>query len=135
MADGPRIPSEQEVLTTIVEIARQHLDEAHRFDGPLDALPPQRLVADLGLDSVQLLTLAMEVENHFEITLDEVDPLATDDLAVAARAAGAGEIGGPADDTGDAADMGDSGETVDTVADLVAAVRRALVAQEPPGGH
>ena len=32
-----------------------------------------RLVEDLRLDSIRLLTLAMEVEDHFQICLDEED--------------------------------------------------------------
>lgn len=32
-----------------------------------------RLVEDLGLDSLQLVTLAFEVENHFEIILEPDD--------------------------------------------------------------
>jgi len=32
-----------------------------------------RLVEDLRLDSVRLLTLAMEVENRFRVRLDELD--------------------------------------------------------------
>jgi acyl carrier protein len=32
-----------------------------------------RLIEDLRLDSVRLLTLAMEVENHFQVRLDELD--------------------------------------------------------------
>ena len=35
--------------------------------------PEDRLVEDLGLDSVSLLTLAVEVEDLFEICLDEQD--------------------------------------------------------------
>ena len=66
--------SEEEVVASIVAIAREHLDDAERFDVAREDLASQRLVADLGLDSVQLLTLAMEVENHFQIILDEVDP-------------------------------------------------------------
>jgi acyl carrier protein len=35
--------------------------------------PELRLVEDLKLDSLNLLTLATEVEDHFEICLDEDD--------------------------------------------------------------
>ena len=38
-----------------------------------DLRPDQRLVEDLGLDSLRLLTLAVTVENHFEISLDPQD--------------------------------------------------------------
>lgn len=40
-------------------------------------LPPleveQRLVEDLGLDSIEMLSLAVEIEDAFEIHLDDVD--------------------------------------------------------------
>lgn len=101
------VPSEDELLAAVVDLARQHLDEPDRFHVPLEKLSTQRLVADLGLDSVQLLTLAMEVENLFEIVLDEVDPLSP--------------APGPADD---------AGASVETVGDLVATVRAALVRRE-----
>ena len=35
-----------------------------------------RLVEDLGLDSISLMTLAMAVEDHFEVCLDEDDEAA-----------------------------------------------------------
>lgn len=38
--------------------------------------PDQRLVEDLKLDSLNLLTLATEVEDHFRICLDEEDEAA-----------------------------------------------------------
>lgn len=112
MTGAGRIPSEQQVLEAVVEIARLHLEEAQRFDGAAEDLLGRRLVADLGLDSVQLLTLAMEVENHFEIMLDEVDPLA--------------DLEGQASE--EAVDS--SEEAVETVADLVSAVRRGLARRE-----
>lgn len=55
------------ILDGIARVARKHLD--HR--GTLD--PEMRLVEDLELDSIRLLTLAVEVENHFRICLDEED--------------------------------------------------------------
>lgn len=106
------VPSEEELLASIIDIARLHLEEAHRFDVPMSELPSRRLVADLGLDSVQLLTLAMEVENHFEIVLDDVDPISP----------------APIDPQGD-------GESVETVADLVATVRDALARRERDSGQ
>ncbi len=56
-----------EILAGIAEVARRHLDH----EGPL-ALD-QRLVEDLELDSIRLLTLAAEIENHFRVTLDGDD--------------------------------------------------------------
>jgi acyl carrier protein len=55
------------ILAGIAEVARQHLG----WQEPLTA--EMRLVEDLRLDSVRLLTLAMEVENHFRVRLDELD--------------------------------------------------------------
>jgi acyl carrier protein len=59
------------ILQGIAEVARLHLG----WDGP-DLSPEMRLVEDLRLDSVRLLTLAAEVENRFRILLDEADELA-----------------------------------------------------------
>lgn len=59
--------SEAEILAAIAEISHHALDwegEVHR---------EQRLIEDLELDSLKLMTLAMEVEDHFEILLDEKD--------------------------------------------------------------
>ena len=55
------------LLQQLTNIARQELD----YDGTLH--PEQRLVEDLRLDSLQLLTLATAVEDHFLICLDEDD--------------------------------------------------------------
>jgi acyl carrier protein len=43
--------------------------------------PELRLVEDLELDSLKLLTLAVEVENHFRICLDEEDEMAIETVA------------------------------------------------------
>ncbi|HEX5719632.1 MAG TPA: phosphopantetheine-binding protein [Thermoanaerobaculia bacterium] len=51
-------------------MAQEHLG----WQGPLTA--DMRLVEDLRLDSVRLLTLASEVENRFRVLLDEADELA-----------------------------------------------------------
>ena len=59
-----------EMLDTLSELARQHLG----FTGELR--PELRLAEDLELDSVRLLTLAMAVEDHFKICLDEGDEAA-----------------------------------------------------------
>ena len=53
-----------EVAARIAGVARKHLG----FDGELAA--EQRLVEDLGLDSLKLLILAAEIENEFRIAFD-----------------------------------------------------------------
>jgi acyl carrier protein len=53
-----------EILEGIREVARTHVG----FDGPLD--PDLRLIEDLELDSIKALTLAVEVENRFQVCLD-----------------------------------------------------------------
>jgi acyl carrier protein len=53
-----------EILAGVAQVAREHLG----FDGKLP--PSARLVEDLGLDSIRLVTLAAEVENHFRIMLE-----------------------------------------------------------------
>ncbi|MBD3873311.1 MAG: acyl carrier protein [Acidobacteria bacterium] len=55
----------------ITEVARAHLG----WDGELR--PEMRLVEDLELDSLKRLTLALEVENHFQICLDEESAILT----------------------------------------------------------
>jgi acyl carrier protein len=55
------------ILAGIAEVARLHLG----WEGPLTT--DMRLVEDLRLDSIRLLTLAAEVENRFRIFLDELD--------------------------------------------------------------
>jgi acyl carrier protein len=59
--------SDEMILAGIADVARRHLD----WQGPFT--PEMRLVEDLRLDSVRLLTLAVEVENRFRVLLDEVD--------------------------------------------------------------
>jgi len=56
--------NDQEILEGIGEVARRHLG----FTGELR--PGQRLAEDLELDSLKMLTLAVEVENRFRICLD-----------------------------------------------------------------
>ena len=58
---------EAAILAGIADVARLHLG----WEGPLTA--DMRLVEDLRLDSIRLLTLAAEVENRFRIFLDELD--------------------------------------------------------------
>ena len=52
-----------EVLATIVDLGREHLGltEAVALDS--------RLVEDLQLDSIRLLTLAIEIENRFHVRI------------------------------------------------------------------
>lgn len=59
-------------------MAREHLGRS----GALD--PNARLVEDLGLDSLQLLTLAAEVENRFRVALDATDEAAMSEVATVA---------------------------------------------------
>jgi acyl carrier protein len=53
-----------EILAAIQEVARVHVG----FNGRLRR--EQRLVEDLELDSLKALTLAVEVENRFQVRLD-----------------------------------------------------------------
>ena len=55
------------ILAGIAVVAREHLG----WEGPVTT--EMRLVEDLRLDSIRLLTLAAEVENHFEILLGQED--------------------------------------------------------------
>lgn len=63
---GEKITAD-EILTALARIARETLD----YEGALKS--EMRLVEDLELDSIRLLTLATEVEDHFRICLDEND--------------------------------------------------------------
>jgi acyl carrier protein len=58
---------EATILAGIAEVARLHLGWEGSLTGDM------RLVEDLRLDSVRLLTLAAEVENRFRVFLDELD--------------------------------------------------------------
>ena len=55
------------ILAEITGLAHDKLE----WQGPVDRT--MRLVEDLRLDSIRLLTLAMEVEDRFRICLDEDD--------------------------------------------------------------
>jgi acyl carrier protein len=55
------------ILAGIAEVLHQHLD----WQGSLSE--DLRLVEDLRLDSIRLLTLAAEVENRFRVRLGEDD--------------------------------------------------------------
>jgi acyl carrier protein len=77
----------EEILQGIGEVARAHLGlgvpsggglgagrDAETEEGEAGQLRPElRLVEDLALDSIQRLTLAVEVENRFRICLDPED--------------------------------------------------------------
>lgn len=78
----------ESVLVSIRQLAAKELDYAGRVDAD------SRLVEDLGLDSIRLLTLAVAVEDHFGICLDEDDEAALetvgDLIAVVERKRSAG---------------------------------------------
>lgn len=59
-----------QILQHIARIARDKVG----FQGTVELT--SRLVEDLGLDSIHLMTLAMAVEDHFEVPLDEDDEAA-----------------------------------------------------------
>ena len=80
--------TDEEILAGIDAVARKHLGRTGALSGDM------RLVEDLDLDSLRLLTLAVEVENLFRVCLDEQDE-----------------------------------EEIETVADLVAVVRRRLLGE------
>lgn len=67
--------SDAAILEGIAQVARDHLG----WDGPLT--PDMRLIEDLRLDSVRLLTLAAEVENRFRVLLDERDEAGIETVA------------------------------------------------------
>lgn len=64
-----RPPLLDDVRASLAEIAR-----GLGFEGPL--LPELRLVEDLRLDSIGLLSLAVAVEDRFQICLDAADEAA-----------------------------------------------------------
>lgn len=64
------IPTDAEILNRIADLVRNKLD----WQGSVE--PSMGLVADLNLDSIRLLTLAMEVEDQFRIYLEEEDEAA-----------------------------------------------------------
>lgn len=59
--------TDTELLDGLRRVAREHL----QYEGPLE--PETRLVDAMALDSLRLLTLVVEVENHFEVCLEEGD--------------------------------------------------------------
>ncbi len=76
--------TEAEILDGIAGVARRHLG----WEGSLR--PEHHLVEDLGLDSLKLLTLAVEVENHFRVRLDDQAIVTVGDLVAAIHAQRAG---------------------------------------------
>jgi acyl carrier protein len=60
-------PSTESVLAEIRAIAQAELDQT----GPIDET--DRLVADLGIDSLGAIVLAVGLENHFRVRLQEQD--------------------------------------------------------------
>lgn len=59
--------SEAEILGGVSSVARAHL----QHEGELDPKTP--LVTGLRLDSVRMLTLVVELENHFAVNLEDGD--------------------------------------------------------------
>lgn len=59
--------SDAEILAGIHAVARQHL----QFEGELR--PEDPLVETLRLDSLRLLTLVAEIENHFRVVFEPED--------------------------------------------------------------
>ena len=59
--------TEAEILHTVTDLARKHLG----WSGPVR--PEMDLIEDLQLDSLKLLALAVQVENHFQICLEPAD--------------------------------------------------------------
>lgn len=57
----------EEILQGVEAVAREHLDRHEPLEPAMD------LIEDLELDSLLLLTLAVEVENKFRICLDQED--------------------------------------------------------------
>lgn len=56
-----------QILEQIARLAEDKLG----FEGAVE--PQLRLIEDLGLDSIHIMTLAMAVEDHFQVCLDEDD--------------------------------------------------------------
>ncbi|MFB3852650.1 MAG: acyl carrier protein [Vicinamibacterales bacterium] len=58
---------EKDILAELTAVAREHLGRA----APITR--ETRLVEELSLDSIRLLTLIVEVENRFRLRLDDED--------------------------------------------------------------
>lgn len=101
----------EEILQAVEEVARAHLGFGRRpgrdgeAAGPDRFGPELRLVEDLALDSIQRLTLAVEVENRFRICLDPEDEEGIETVgdlaAVVERKLEAAEAEGRRDDADD----------------------------------
>ena len=63
------------ILEGVARVAERHLGWKSELR------PEMHLVEDLELDSLKLLTLAVEVENHFRICLAEEDEAAIETVA------------------------------------------------------
>lgn len=59
--------SDETLLEGIRAIARKHL----RYEGPLE--PETPLVESMQLDSVRMVMLLVEVEDHFGVSLEDAD--------------------------------------------------------------
>ena len=70
----------EEILRGVEAVAREHLDRHEKLEPAMD------LIEDLELDSLLLLTLAVEVENKFRIRLDQEDEAAIRALLVRSSA-------------------------------------------------
>jgi len=57
--------SDDDILSEITAVAREHLGR----DRPITR--DTRLVEELSLDSIRLLTLVVEIENRFRLRLDD----------------------------------------------------------------
>lgn len=67
--------SDDEILGQVRRLARERLALT------VDVRPESRLIEDLGLDSLRLQALAIEVENHFRICLEPEDEEAIQTVA------------------------------------------------------
>ena len=104
----------EEILQAVEEVARAHLGLGRgggEAAGPDRFGPELRLVEDLALDSIQRLTLAVEVENRFRICLDPEDEEGIETVgdlaAVVGRKLEAAKAGGRRDDAEDRRDDAD----------------------------
>jgi acyl carrier protein len=71
--------NESQILAGIAEVARRHVGVTRQLDRDL------ALQEDLLLDSLQLMTLAVEVENLFRVRLDPQDEAAVRTVGDLAR--------------------------------------------------
>ena len=57
------------LLRQVTELARERLGWSRELENEM------RLVQDLGLDSLKLMELAVTIENHFQIRIDEASEM------------------------------------------------------------